>query len=327
MSSPAKDAETTKRFIAQCMEECRAMKEKHDQLPAAAYNNDVAYRGLVTELLDAKNQALAKMDHLLACHKDLEKNYAAKPMRMCFRDHMGGLVQKLNITPDTKEALRLCKLFGLLVHGVAERNELGEPPLITAIADGVTDDKLELLLQAGCDVNESMDYPGVLRKGMTPMLTASLYGRTSMLCILAGRGGDVAAANSTGGCCVSFAACYGHVTTVEALGRLGADLNKADDTGSTPLFMAAQNGHVSVVEALGRLGADLNMAADTGVTPLWFAAQEGHAPTVQALLRLGADPTIAWRGRTPMDVAVSEQHVSVVEVFSAAKIEPTTHKR
>ena len=217
MSSPAKDAEAIKRFVAQCMEECRAVQEKHDQLAAAEYNNDAVYRGLVTELLDMKKFAVAKMEYLLAFADDLDDPYVTKPMRMCFRDHMGGLVQKLNTAPDTKEALRLCKLFGLLIHGVAERNELGEPPLITAIADGVTDDKLELLLQAGCDVNESMDYPGVLRKGMTPMLTASLYGRTSMLCILAGRGGDVAAANSTGGSCVSYAASYGHVDTVEAL--------------------------------------------------------------------------------------------------------------
>jgi len=91
---------------------------------------------------------------------------------------MDDLVHSLRAFPGKEQALLLSKLYWLVVLGV---NELGEIPLKSAIAEGVTDDKLELLLITGSKVDASLDYSGVLRKGITPVLAASIYGRSSMV--------------------------------------------------------------------------------------------------------------------------------------------------
>ena len=68
-------------------------------------------------------------------------------------------------------------------------NDLGETPLMTAIADGVTDDKLALMLAVDCHVHGTIDYLGLLRKATTSVLAVALCGRTSMVSILVSRAG------------------------------------------------------------------------------------------------------------------------------------------
>jgi Ankyrin repeats (3 copies) len=301
MSSLAKSIEKGKQFIVTCVNECSAVLEQHQQLAPEQYNNDARYRGLVSELLDTKKFAVAKMEYLLTCDPFHEKTFTAKPLRMCFRDHMGELMGRLETSPNKETAVSLCRLFGLVVQGVEDRNELGESPLVTAIADGVTDDKLELLLAAGCNVNETVDYPGGVRTAMTPLLTAALYGRTSMASVLVARGADLTAVNGNGASCVYYAAMEGHMSTVELLARLGADVNKPDNNGFTPIHMAAGNGHVNVVEVLARLGSDINKPNNDGVTPIYIAAVFGHVSVVEVLAGLGSDvnkPTN--KGATPI---------------------------
>lgn len=326
MNCTAKDEETTKRFKVKCLEEYNDVRERHRLLTVTEYNKDTVYRGLVTDMLDFKKFAIAKMEYMLACAKANEEKYSAKPLRMVFRDHMGLLVQRLESNPNAVEALHLCKLHGLVVETISERNEMGETPLISAIADGVTDEKLELLLDAGSDVNFTMDYSGKLRKHMTPLLTASMYGRTSMIPILATRGANLRAENGDEVTGLFYAAEYGFKSTVEVLARLGADVNKPNKYGWTPVYRSAQRGHKSTVELLGRLGADVNKPDKDGCTPLYVAAQSGYESVVRTLLGLGADPSIASRhGCTPCDRADELGHTAVVEVLKATDVRPARH--
>ena len=306
--------------MTKVMEQCESVRARHERKEPSEYIHDAVYRALVTEMLDTQKYALAKMDYLLSTGwyngKFFKKEFVAMPLRMAFRDHMLELAQKQEASPSREKATELCRLNGLLVHDVAEKNELEETPLMSACADGVTDDKLKLLLQAGSDVNLKMDYEGIMRKGMNPLLTASLYGRMSTVSALVANGGDVSAVDGDGTSCMYFAAHGGHLTTLEVLSRLDADASRPDKNIRGPVWISACNGHASVVEFLSRLGADICKQDTMGRSPTWKAAQNGHTSVVEVLHRLGADISTPDSNKcTPVWIASLNGHASVVEVL------------
>jgi hypothetical protein len=117
-------------------------------------------------MLNAKKYALTKIEYLLVSNEFANELFVTKPLQVCFRDHMGYLARSLKANPSAEKALLLCQLHGLVVGSVAEANEPRETPLKTAIADGVTGDKLELLLEAGSDVTFTMDCTGGVYQGV-----------------------------------------------------------------------------------------------------------------------------------------------------------------
>ena len=150
--------EAIKKFAAGCLEQCEEVRRRHELRPVSEYNDDATFRGLVTEMLETKKFCLAKMELLLNCPFHNETSILSRPLRMAFRDLTSEMELKLRASPSADYARDMCKLYGLLIDGVGETNELGETPLLAACADGVSDDKLELLLEAGSDVTKCMDY-------------------------------------------------------------------------------------------------------------------------------------------------------------------------
>lgn len=333
-----------------CISQCEEVRNRHRDKPPSEFNDDSVYRGLVTEMLDTKTHAMVKMDYLMSRARTRSLSaYLSQPLRMAFRDRMGELMVCLRKRPNTELALDLCKRYGLVTKHVSETNELGEPPLITACADGVADDMLELLLSAKCDVNAKMSYPGIWRKDMTALLTAALYGRTSSVQLLADHGADVGAVDGKGQSALWFAAYNGHIACVTLLRQLGADVSKPNNDGWTPLIIAANGGHAKMVkvlvglgaevdavgsdgstalraaaranhpgtvETLSDLGADVNRADDRGATPMYTAAENGHQRVVEVLARLGADVNIATQdGATPLYAAARNGHADMVELL------------
>ena len=178
-----KDEETVRGFVKKIMDQCLEVRERHEHKSPNEYNDDTVFRGLVSEMLDTSKFALAKMDFLLTSYRWIngvfyDDGSLSKPLQLVFREHMGKLEREQRASPTIEKAVYLCKQYGLLVNDVRETNtnELGETPLMRACADGVTDDKVDLLVQAGSDVNISMDLEGnsrdESRKGMTPLLSA-----------------------------------------------------------------------------------------------------------------------------------------------------------
>jgi len=276
-----------KKYMKKCIEQVEDVRNRHAQRTASEFNDDAIYRRLVEEMLLSKTCAQVKMDYMLQLDAESANEFMEYPLRVNYRDWLGDQSKKLEIAPDAKKSLELCKIYGLLERDTTEVNEIGEPPLLAACADGVTDDKLELLIAAGSDVNHSMSYSNTDVGGYTALLTAALYGRASLVSILAAH---------------------------------GADVNAGLTDGITPMYYAAGGGHTATVKVLASLGADLNAANLDGYTPLHVAAQEGYAASVEALLSLGADASIEWNGQTAKDIAESYNHTQVVEVFQAAAI-------
>lgn len=66
--------------------------------------------------------------------------------------------------------------------------------------------------------------------------------------------------------------------------------NQKDGFGSTLLHHAAMNGRLDLLEILLRHQAELNILNRVGQTPLCLAASKGHASIIEKLLEAGADP-------------------------------------
>lgn len=284
----SKDIKERERFAAKCMEQCTEVLQRHASRPVTEYNDDGAFRLLVMEMMDVKNHALVKMSRMMSLAPTDEEFWIDKPLKVTFRDALTSKVSGLRMKSSPDEALSLCKLYGLVADNVSEVNELGETALVATCADLCTDARLLLLIKAGSDVNFTLSYPGLLRKGMTPLLTASVYGYNSMITELVKNGADVNVLTAKGESGINLAAGFGHGATIELLVKLGSrHLNTPDSDGRTPLYKVASFGHTAACEML---------------------------------LNLGADPSIDCQGWTPMDVAAHYKKKDVIDVFKKRRL-------
>lgn len=378
-------------FADKCMEQSREIRMRHGALPADEFNDDNIYRALVSEMLESKKHALMKMEKLISFSPENTFDYdrqiwEPRALKNVYRIRVNELMQDLRLNPNqaatldllekfdltdnvpnaefatvralnaNNNAFALCKRFGLVQKSIGELNDLGETPLIDACADGITDDKLELLIDAGCDVNASVSYEGDNQyKDMTPLLIASYFGRSTQVSLLAKHGARLDDVAKTGDDFHNMGAVYlaawnGHVTTIQTLSDLGVDIERPDSAGFTPLLTAAyynralalealhelganinaraNNGwsaaliaadanHIATLEMLHKLDVDLNAALD-GLTPLWQACSRGHVAAVQMLLRCEVDASTSYQELTPQQVAEEFGHDEVVEVFKSA---------
>jgi ankyrin repeat protein len=165
-----------------CMEESKAVMQRHMTLEAVEYSNDIIYRGLVTEMLNLKSYALIKFNYIMAKLREntifMDHVLFEYPLRVSYRHCMVELVRQLERNPSEVQAVELCKNYDLLLDNVEERNELGETPLHAACSDGVGEDRIRLLALAGADVNCAST------NGMTPLLSSSNFGRSHLVSML-----------------------------------------------------------------------------------------------------------------------------------------------
>jgi len=99
-------------------------------------------------------------------------------------------------------------------------------------------------MKAGVNPNVS-DF-----KGLTPLMTASMFGKTSTASFLLGMGALHHLTDINGDTALHWASYKGHPELIRLLLYSGADLTKADNFGSTPLHLAALSGSAKCVEIL-----------------------------------------------------------------------------
>jgi ankyrin repeat protein len=169
---------------------------------------------------------------------------------------------------------------------------------------------------------------------LTPLMTATYWGRREVADTLIARGAEVdlhaAAAlglservagmldrnpeavnrhSADGWTPLALAAYFGQAETAQLLLERGADHGLASTNAmrNQPLHAAVAGKRVVLVELLLQAGADHGARDYNGWTPLNLAAHEGPAESVARLLDAGADPTIANdEGRTPLATAIHE---------------------
>lgn len=173
---------------------------------------------------------------------------------------------------------------------LAERDYLGDTPLLTAIAfDNL--ELVEFLLQQGADPNVGVD------DGYTCLLTAVESDAPVSASIVA------------------------------ALIAAGADIHQSGIHGWTPLHMAAARGHTEKAQLLIDAGANVDERTeiDAGETPLMEAAYSGRPQTVQLLLDNGADPALrdGFQHLTPLEIAQHAVAGPDPDIYKSLKKENT----
>ncbi len=336
-------------LVENILAECKKKLETHGELGADEFAKDGTYRTLVTEMLNVKMMAESKLTLWLQdpsrCIMHLEDvsikdahqqllGFLRKRMQ-----HEGANARKLTV-------MQICKLKGLLDTSVDDSNglKLWEERLMSAAAEGISSNDLNLLLEAG-----SVKSPGVSqalmksaefghvhciqvlverkadihfrdKDGVTPLCIAAQNGHAEAVRMLLQAKADVNAANKDGATALCIAGQNGHAEAVRMLLKAKADVNTANKFRFTPLYMAAQNGHAGAVRMLLVAKADVNAAENDGVTPLWIAGQNGHAKAVRMLLKAKADVKAAKNnGVTPLYMAAQNGHAKAVRMLLLAK--------
>jgi cytohesin len=188
------------------------------------------------------------------------------------------------------DVLAMVESASLAIDAVSE---LGRTALWLA-AKEYRADVVEVLLQAGADVNKADD------DGSAPLSAATSAPIATMLIE---RGASVNATNTLGQTALLCAAQEDRADVVGALLQAGADVNKADEDGFAPLSAAAS---ASIATMLIERGADVNAANRFGSTALLLAADAGRVGVVEALLQADADVNKADDdGDAPLTVAAS----------------------
>lgn len=200
-----------------------------------------------------------------------------------------------------------------------QRDQDGMTSLLLAAYEG-HDDIVELLLEAGADVDETAGPGGgaPAAAAVTPLLAAAAMGHMKTVSRLLFWGAAVDAIDGEGRTALCLAAARGSTEVVRALLDRGLDENHKDDLGWTPLHAAACEGHRAVCAALTERGsmARVGEMDIEGRTPLILAAQEGHWSTVRLLLdRRSPIDHRAYDGNSALSAALLEGHAEVAELL------------
>ncbi|XP_028291583.1 ankyrin repeat domain-containing protein 50 isoform X2 [Gouania willdenowi] len=209
----------------------------------------------------------------------------------------------------------------LLEHGAdpRHRDHDGMTPLLLAAYEG-NDDVVELLLEAGADVDETAGPDSFVHAAaaVTPLLAAAAMGHIKTVSRLLFWGAAVDAIDSEGRTALCLAAARGSTEVVRALLDRGLDENHKDDLGWTPLHAAACDGHRAVCASLTECGsmARVGEMDIEGRTPLILAAQDGHWSTVRLLLdRRSPIDHRAYNGHSALSAASLEGHPDVADLL------------
>lgn len=159
-----------------------------------------------------------------------------------------------------------------------------------------------------------------------PWMSTAIFGTAADLETLVTGGLDPNSRTAAGTSVLMMAA--GDREKVEILLRRGADVNLAAKTGFTPLMVAANDPDASAAIRLliEHKASIAPPKALHGSTPLFFAVSSGNVDAVKLLLERGANPRVKTIvggafSATPLEMAVIQEHVPVVQALAAAGID------
>ena len=138
---------------------------------------------------------------------------------------------------------------------------------------------IQLLLQTGQVNVNTADF-----KGLTPLMTAAMYGKMITACYLLGMGAQHHLTDINGDAAIHWASYKGHSEIIQILINSGVDLSKTDNFGSTPLHLSCLSGNIQSVKLLcQKRNLDLQPKDKNEKTPLMLAQSHRHYEIVKLL--------------------------------------------
>jgi ankyrin repeat protein len=310
-------------LIRHIVEQCKEVMGIHSEIEPKEFVIDERFRDLASEMLEVTAMAQSKLLGWLEDKKRRICHDYGLPLKTCHRERLSFLSRALCEKGDVGRADRaktLCIAKGLMPKLVDKTNDLQAQILVTAAADGRSEQEIRLLLAASANVNDRVEG------SITPVFAAAQYGHAHTIKALFEARADLTIPNREGQLPVWIAARNGHLKCVKALIVAGADVESAEPEKSSAAWMAAQRGHEKILLFLLKNRADVNAADQTGHTPILTAAHAGNAKCVQCLIDFRAEMTpstvfqsgvqpAAEQVITPLILAAQMGHAECIEIF------------
>lgn len=159
-----------------------------------------------------------------------------------------------------------------------------DEPDYLSIAESITADELQQLIDDGFDVNAA------LPNEYLPLELAFLYSSYDVITTLLENGADINASDFNGnGIFVALIFRKAPISIDEARELLGkiSDVDVVNSYGYTPLFYAVGNNNLNAVSLLIEFGADVNRKEASGYPPILYATTP---ECITMLTEAGADP-------------------------------------
>jgi uncharacterized protein len=257
-------------------------------------------------------------------HKDVVKLLLDHSAEVDAKNNEGVTPLYLAAVEGHKDVVKL-----LLDHGaeVDAKNNEGVTPLYLAAVEGHKD-VVKLLLDHGAEV-DAKNTEG--KSALSRASSGGEEGHLDVVKLLFERGACVNAQNNYGETALISAAKWKNHEIVMSLLDKGADANVKKHDGETALMYASRKGHfntpanLNTVRALLDNAAEVNATTDDGRTALMWASVGGYIGIAEALLEKGADINPQWKGKTALNLAYDEGHLSIVKMLQDKAGRDTPH--
>ena len=202
----------------------------------------------------------------------------------------------------------------LLIQNGAQN---ADKAIMFAISEANTNVIKKLIESNIININEENQY------GITPLILASMNGRTNVAKLLIENGAQVDAVNKFGASALIYATKAGHLGVVKLLVKNKANTGiKTVKDHLTPLMSAAESGYADIVKYLAEeTSADVNARDIENWTALiWASINKGHPDVVKVLLEHGADVNAVNNdGAGALMLASKVGDVDIVKLLLASK--------
>lgn len=281
----------------------------YKHLTAAVLQHDLVTRELLGTFLDTKS-------HYCFLNA-IRSSYTDKSSRLDRRLEPSDLHSPLHYLCRDGACSELIKFAINLGCDVnVDRGFLG-PPLAVAISGNCDMDTLDILLEAGANVNAR----GGLR--CTALNAAVVYRAEEKLARLLDAGADPCITLDEFDLTALHSACEDAEISVDIIHKLleaGADVNAVHTQLGTPLVVAADQSRIDIVRILLQAGADINTQGPGFRTALFRSAWIGDLETLNCLVAAGADINICddVDSMTALGAATQRGHLRIVQTLLQA---------
>ena len=180
----------------------------------------------------------------------------------------------------------------------------GRPSWFQAAKLGFTD-VISFLVHKYIKVDEVEE-----KEGKTALHFASQMGHAHIVDLLLKEGAYIDKVNKNKFTPLKLAAFYGHSETVQILLQYNVNINE----NIKALHYAAMGGHIKIIKSLLEAGFDINATAswNRNSTPMHVAAEYGQHEALTILIENGAKLDPICNDYTPVQLAASNGHASLV---------------